>query len=116
MVTKHNKEIIMSMRIVPILIAATFIAGFGMGDYLSKQKVLKEVAVAEAQASTEEAPEFSKYELEMLARSSRLLVIQEQVAMMILQDRGELPFKNMLATEEEIEAAKSKAAEAASGE
>lgn len=111
MVTKHNKDIIMSMRIFPILIAATFIAGFGMGDYLSKQKVLKEVAVVEAQASTEEAPEFSKYELEMLARSSRLLVIQEQIAMMILQDRGELPFKKMLATDDQIKAAKAASVE-----
>jgi hypothetical protein len=89
MVTKHNKEIIMSMRIIPMLIAATFIAGFGMGDYASKRK----------------------YELEMLARSSRLLVIQEQIAMMILQDRGELPFKKMLATDDQIKAAKAASVE-----
>lgn len=96
----------MSVRIFPILIAATFIAGFGMGDYLAKQKVLGELATAEAEAAVDPASEYSKYELEMLARSSHLLVIQEQIAMMLLQDRGELPYRKMLATEEEIAAVK----------
>ncbi len=99
----------MSMRIIPMLIAATFIAGFGMGDYASKRKISREVIATEAVASTKS--DFSKYELEMLARSSRLLVIQEQIAMMILQDRGELPFKKMLATDDQIKAAKAASVE-----
>lgn len=90
----------MSVRIFPILTAATFIAGFGMGDYLSKQEVLGSLTNAEG------GIEYSAYEKEMLARSSHLLVIQEQIAMMLLQERGEIPYQKMLATEEEVAAVK----------
>jgi tellurite resistance-related uncharacterized protein len=90
----------MSVRIFPILTAATFIAGFGIGDYLAKQEVLGGLA------NTEGKIEYSEYEKEMLARSSHLLVMQEQIAMMLLQERGEIPYQRMLATEEEVAAVK----------
>ena len=115
----------MNVRIVPILIAVIFGIGFGVAGYSASLnqpetaatctecvqcKTLVEKVEALQEEDAGEDQEFSKYELELLARTSRLLIIQEQIAMMLLQERGEIPYKKMLATEEEIAAAAEKEA------
>lgn len=52
-----------------------------------------------AESKTTDA-EFSKYESEMMQRSARLLLMQEQIALMLLQQRGEIPYQPMVKVED----------------